>query len=122
MSTLLIQTPELAEGEIYLGGRISKIGEVEHSVVIAINDEKLSLAGQREWAKSKGGVLMNRFEALVIYNEHRDIVTPNWYWTDDECEWDSACAWYQNFDHGGQTNFHKSAALRAVAVRRLSIQ
>ncbi|WP_234775209.1 DUF1566 domain-containing protein [Paraburkholderia tropica] len=122
MSTLLIQTPELADGEVYLGGRISKIGEVQHSILIAINDAELSLDGQREWAKSKGGVLMNRHEALVIYNEHRDIVKPDWYWTDEECEWNSAYAWYQNFDGGGQRHNRKSAALRAVAVRRLSIQ
>ncbi len=121
MSTLLIQTPDLAEGEIYLGGHISKTGEVVHSIVVALNDEELPLADQREWAKSKGGVLMNRFEGLLIYNEHRDIVQRDWYWTDEECEWDSASAWFQYFGLGSQSLSPKSAALRAVAVRRLSI-
>ncbi|WP_104656564.1 DUF1566 domain-containing protein [Ralstonia insidiosa] len=113
-----IQIPPLAEGEIYLGGRITKTGDIEHTVIVAINDDELPLAEQREWAKSQGGVLMNRYEALIIYNEHRDLVKKDWYWTDEEVEWDTAYAWYQDFYGGNQNGDRKSAALRAVAVRR----
>ncbi|NMV36958.1 DUF1566 domain-containing protein [Ralstonia insidiosa] len=113
-----IQIPPLAEGEIYLGGRITKTGDIEHTVIVAINDDELPLAEQREWAKSQGGVLMNRYEALIIYNEHRDLVKKDWYWTDEEVECDTAYAWCQYFLSGLQIIIHKSAALRAVAVRR----
>ena len=113
---------KLAEGETYLGGRIHLNGSIEHSVVIGVNDERLSQDSQREWAKSLGGVLMNRFEGLVIYNEQRALVKEAAYWTDDVCEWDTSCAWCQDFLHGIQDYDHKSAALRAVAVRRLVIQ
>ncbi|MGA4275625.1 DUF1566 domain-containing protein [Ralstonia nicotianae] len=113
-----IAIPSLAKGEIYLGGRIDKNGDVEHTVIIAVNNEELSREQQREWAKSVGGTLMNRIEALIIYNEHRGLVKPDWYWTDDDVEWNPACAWCQNFGNGLQDISHESAALRAVAVRR----
>ena len=113
-----IQLPPLAEGETYLFGRVDKNGDIEHTVVIAVNNSALSREKQREWAKSIGGVLMNRIEAIEIYNSHRDLVEPDWYWTDEDVEWDTAYAWCQDFDYGGQGDYRKSAALRAVAVRR----
>ena len=115
-----IQIPTLAEGRTYLYGRVNKHGDVEHTVLTAVNDERLPRDLQREWAKSVGGVLYNRIDALVIYNEHRDLVKPEAYWTDDDVEWDGACAWCQHF-HGGQYGYRKSAALRAVAVSRFTI-
>ncbi|GAB7525362.1 Lcl C-terminal domain-containing protein [Paraburkholderia sp. 2C] len=116
-----IQIPPLAEGEVYLHGRVNKTGDVEHTVLVAVNDERLPRELQREWAKSVGGVLFNRVDALVIYNEHRALVKPEWYWTDDDVEWDSGYAWFQNFDDGNQYFYGKNGKLRAVAVRRLSI-
>jgi hypothetical protein len=110
--------PPIAEGQNYLYGRIDKNGDVEHTVLIAVNDERLPRELQRKWAKSVGGILFNRVDALVIYNEHRDLVKPEAYWTDDDCEWDPAYAWYQYYDVGSQIYGHKSAALRAVAVSR----
>ena len=113
-----VTRPPLADGEVYLGGRIDKNGDIEHSVAIGFTDKRMSQEEQREWAKSLGGVLMNRYEGLVIYNEHRDLVKEAAYWTDDEVEWDSEYAWFQGFYYGAQYYSHKSAALRAVAVRR----
>ena len=111
---------KLAEGETYLGGRVLLSGSLELSVIVGVNDERLPQDGQRKWAKSLGGMLMNRYEGLVIYNEHRALVKEAAYWTDDECEWDSSCAWCQGFYYGTQGNSHKSAALRGVAVRRFT--
>jgi len=113
-----IQIPPVDVGHTYLFGRCNKNGDVEHSVVIAVNDERLPRDLQREWAKSVGGVLFNRVEALIIYNEHRDLVKPEAYWTDDDVEWDSAYAWYQDYDLGYQDFSPKSVELRGVAVSR----
>ena len=44
------------------------------------------------------------------------------YWSNETHESDSSYAWYQNFYDGPQYGYLKSAALRAVAVRRLPIQ
>ncbi|MFM0243835.1 DUF1566 domain-containing protein [Paraburkholderia sediminicola] len=116
-----IQLPPLADGQTYLHGRINKHGDVEHTVLVAVNDERLPRDLQREWAKSIGGVLYNRIDALVIYNEHLDLVKPEAYWTDDDVEWDPAFAWCQYYYYGRQIISHKSAALRAVAVSRFTI-
>ena len=113
-----IQIPPLAEGEVYLYGRLNKNGEIEHTVLKAVNDERLPREQQREWAKSVGGVLYTRIDALIIYNDFRDLVKPEAYWTDDDVEWDPSCAWYQDSSGGGQGSDHKSVALRAVAVSR----
>ena len=113
-----VQIPAVAEGETYLGGRIGKCGDIEHSVVVAVNNERMSLQQQHEWAAGLGAVLMNRYEALVIYNEHRSLVEEAGYWTGDEVEWDSGCAWCQGFNSGSQYYYRKSIKLRAVAVRR----
>jgi len=116
-----LQLPPVAEGQIYLHGRINKHGDVEHTVLIAVNDKRLPRDLQRDWAKSVGGVLYNRIDALVIYNEHRDLVKPEAYWTDDDVDWDPAYAWYQNCYYGGQYGNHESAELRGVAVSRFTI-
>ncbi|AIO45727.1 hypothetical protein DM44_4829 [Burkholderia cepacia] len=113
-----IQLPQTAEGQTYLYGRINRNGDVEHTVLIAVNDERLPHELQRDWAKSVGGVLYNRIDALVIYNEHRSLVKAATYWTDEICEWDPAYAWYQGFSYGYQDGNHKSAELRGVAVSR----
>ena len=42
-----IQIPPLAEGETYLYGRIDKNGEIEHTVIVAVNDEELPREKQR---------------------------------------------------------------------------
>ncbi|NDV77295.1 DUF1566 domain-containing protein [Burkholderia cenocepacia] len=115
-----IHLPPTAEGQTYLYGRINKSGDVEHTVLIAVNDERLPRELQREWAKSVGGVLFNRVDALIIYNDHRELVKPEAYWTDDDVEWDSAYAWYQHCYHGYQSITHKSVALRGVAVSRFT--
>ncbi|MBU9403530.1 DUF1566 domain-containing protein [Burkholderia multivorans] len=113
-----IQLPQTAEGQTYLYGLVNKNGDVEHTVLIAVNDERLPHELQREWAMSVGGVLYNRIDALVIYNEHRSLVKEAGYWTADICEWDPAFAWYQDCISGSQNLGHESVELRGVAVSR----
>lgn len=115
-----ILLPPTAEGQTYLYGRVNKNGDVEHTVIIAVNDERLPRELQREWAKSVGGVLFNRVDALIVYNEHRNLVKPEAYWTDDDVEWDSAYAWYQYCGYGDQIISHKRVARRGVAVSRFT--
>ncbi len=113
-----IQLPPVAEGQTYLYGRVNKSVDVEHTVLIAVNDKRLPRELQREWAKSVGGVLFNRVDALIVYNEHRNLVKPEAYWTDDDVEWDSAYAWCQYCSYGHQYYYRKSVELRGVAVSR----
>lgn len=117
MSQIIL--PPLEEGQIYLYGRVNKNGDVEHTVLKAVNNDRLPHAKQIEWAESVGGVLMNRFDALVIYNEHRSIVKAGAYWTADIVEWDPEYAWGQTYGSGYQYYRYRSSPLRAVAVSRL---
>lgn len=118
MSQIIL--PPLEEGQIYLYGRVNKNGDVEHTVLRAVNDEPMPHAQQIEWAESVGGVLYNRIDALVIHNEHRSIVKPEAYWTADIVEWDSEYAWFQYYYYGSQSSLYRSSALRAVAVSRFT--
>jgi hypothetical protein len=113
-----VQIPPLAEGEIYLCGIVDANGDIEHTVVIGINNDGASWQKQLEWAKSLGGDLTNRIEQAVIRAKRPDLVEEEAYWSNTEVEWDSSYAWYQYFLNGYQDLYHKGAALRAVAVRR----
>lgn len=113
-----IQIPPLAEGEIYLCGLVDANGDLEHTVIIGINNDGGSWQKQMEWAKSLGGDLTNRIEQAVIRARRPDLVEEAAYWSNTTVEWDSACAWYQDFYGGLQYFSLKSAARRAVAVRR----
>jgi hypothetical protein len=113
-----IQIPPLAEGEIYLCGLVDANGDVEHTVIVSVNNERASWQQQMDWAKSIGADLTNRVEQAVIRARRTDLVEEAAYWSNTTVEWDSACAWCQYFYYGNQYRSHKSAALRAVAVRR----
>lgn len=118
MSQIIL--PPLEEGQIYLYGRVNKNGDVEHTILRAVNDEPMPHAQQIEWAESVGGMLYNRIDALVIHSEHRELVKPGWYWTIDVCEWDPEYAWSQYYDYGSQYYDPRSSAFRAVAVSRFT--
>ncbi|WP_234775222.1 DUF1566 domain-containing protein [Paraburkholderia tropica] len=113
-----IQIPPLAEGEIYLCGLVDSNGDVEHTVIIGINNDSGSWQQQMDWAKNLGGDLTNRVEQAVIRAKRPNLVEEAAYWSNTTVEWDSAYAWYQDFLNGFQDDYHESAALRAVAVRR----
>jgi hypothetical protein len=113
-----IPIPPLAEGEIYLCGLADANGDVEHTVIVAVNNERGSWQQQMNWAKTLGGDLTNRVEQALIRAKRPDLVEEAAYWSNTTVEWDSAYAWCQDFSYGFQGGSHKSAALRAVAVRR----
>lgn len=117
-----IALPELAEGEIYLGGFIGIDDRVTHTILLPGDNADANWHTQLEWAKSIGGDLLTRVELAVAYEKHRDQFQRDWYWSNQEHEEDSAYAWCQGFDDGGQDYGHKGYdGCRARAVRRLII-
>lgn len=100
----------------------------QHVAVLVLKErpEKLLNWGEAmAWAKSVGGVLPSRSEfAMAFVNVRKDIATEGWFWTrddvidpddpDDEDFASYAC--YQDFNYGGQHNYHESYEGRAVAV------
>ncbi|CDN60010.1 hypothetical protein I35_1487 [Burkholderia cenocepacia H111] len=118
-----IRIPELAEGEIYLGGFVNKNGDVTHTILLPGDNDSATWQEQMDWAKSIGGDLPTRAELVIAYEQHRDLFQKVAYWSntpDDDPEF-AGWAWYQYFDDGIQHDTGQRSRLRARAVRRLSI-
>lgn len=66
------------------------------------------------------------FPLQTIHEEFREggeqAFEAVWYWSSTQHASDSACAWSQYFDDGGQSGYHEISEFRARAVRRLIIQ
>ena len=113
----------LKAGEHYAGLLLGKNGEPDqHLVVIAVNDATANWTKQTEWAKGVGGELPSRRELNLLRANVRELFKDDWYWSNETHASDSSYAWFQSFDGGSQDTSRKSAALRAVAVRRSPIQ
>lgn len=118
------ELPELAEDEVYIGKVSNTNGQLHHVILLAGDNDGAAWQEQMGWAKSIGGDLPTRIEHLVLLANHRDQFEPDAYWS-NEPDTDpgySGCAWFQSFIGGYQSYYHKGAALRARAVRRLIIQ
>lgn len=113
-------------GGIYAGIARGVEGSDYHLVLLPGEKAEVNWAAAREWAKEHCGVLRGcslptRSEQALLYANLKSEFKPGAYWSSEEHESDSSSAWCQHFDYGGQGDGHKSAALRAVAVRRLPI-
>ena len=121
-----LQIPPLEDGEIYIGAIGNKTGDVYHLVLLAGDNDSAPQQSQIEWAKSIGGELPNKLEAMMLFCHAKNQFKPEAYWTGetlidpDEPE-DDAWVWYQYFSSGSQYFVHKFYQLRARAVRRLPI-
>ena len=118
--------PPTADGEVYIGSIGDKNGDAYHLVLLAGDNDRATHAEQVEWAKSIGGELPNKLEAMMLFAHVKDQFQEAAYWTgetlvDPGDPEDTAYAWYQLF-HGGYQSFTpKYGRLRARAVRRLPI-
>ena len=112
----------LKTGEHYAGLLLGKSVEPDrHLVVVAVNDTKANWAAQTEWAKDVGGELPTRRELNLLRANVRELFKDDWYWSNETHASDGSYAWFQIFGSGTQLISHKSAALRAVAVRRFPL-
>ncbi|TAM07217.1 MAG: DUF1566 domain-containing protein [Paraburkholderia sp.] len=116
-----IQLPPLAEGEVYVGAIGDKNGDFHHIILLPGDNAEATWQEQMDWAKSIGGDLPNRIEQAMLWANHRDQFEQDWYWSNETHHRESGWAWCQDFLDGSQDRNGNSAALRARAVRRLSI-
>ena len=81
-----------------------------------------------EWAHSlaigphSDFYLPARHELRLMWLNVPELFEKAWHWSSTQYAAYPYDAWGQDFDDGGQGNFHKSYAGRARAVRRLTIQ
>lgn len=116
-----IQTPPLAEGEIYIGAIGNKNGDVEHVILLPGDNDDATWQAQMNWAKSIGGDLPNRIEQAMLWANHRDLFQKDYYWSNEVHHDNSGWAWCQCFSGGCQDCSHQYGEFRARAVRRLPI-
>ena len=121
-----LQIPPIADGETYIGAIGDKSGNLYHLVLLAGDNDRAPQQAQIEWAKSVGGELPNKLEAMMLFCHAKDQFKPDAYWTgetliDPDDEEDDGWAWYQYFYDGYQYDYRKHGQLRARAVRRLPI-
>ncbi len=117
---IISQLPALAEGEIFIGAYCGPDGRMTAFTLLPGDQDSVTWAAALEWAKSIGGDLPNRVEALLLFVHAKGLFEERAYWACDHDE--NAWAWYQNFGYGPQYSLHKDDELRARAVRRWIIQ
>ena len=119
----ILQAPMLDQGEVYLGAFVSADGAHQHhTILLPFDRDEAPWDEQMAWAKGEGFDLPNRLELLMMWLTMRERFQKAAYWSNEPHHDDGAYAWSQYFGYGNQFSFHKSAALRAVAVRRSPIQ
>ncbi|CAJ0698621.1 DUF1566 domain-containing protein [Ralstonia holmesii] len=112
-------TIPLAPGERLAGPIYAEDGTLDYYLIKLPGDGgDLSHADAIAYASGRGGKVPNRREGRLLMANLGDEFDKVAYWLEETYEHNSAYAWYQYFGDGGQYYGHKSAALRAVAVRR----
>ena len=115
-------TPQLNEGEIYVGGIISPNRTVTHTILLPGDNDDADWQTQMEWAKSIGGDLPTRIEQAMLWANHRNQFQRDWYWSNETRHAESGWACGQDFGYGLQYENHKDSKLRARAVRRVEVK
>lgn len=113
-------TPELADGETYLGIQTNSAGQPYHLILLP-GDIQANWNDAMAWAKEQGGDLPNRIEQAMLWANHRDKFEPVAYWSNEQPVSESSWAWSQDFGNGNQSYYRKYLELRARAIRRLPI-
>ena len=115
-----IYVPTHAEDERY-AGLVLGDGVWYHLILLPAKAPPEGWEQQMGWAKEQGGYLPTRPEQAVLYANLPDEFEGYWYWSNTPYAGDDAYVWCQYFSHGSQGYDHKSAKLRARAVRRVAI-
>ncbi len=116
-----MNTPELNEGEIYIGAFINADGTGHHTILLADDYEQDTWQNQMAKAALVGADLPNRAELVTMYEKFPEQFKKTWYWSNTTDRDSDQWAWYQHFINGYQTSYTKLSELRARAVRRVEI-
>ncbi|MBB2999680.1 hypothetical protein FHX57_002011 [Paraburkholderia tropica] len=107
-------------GGIYAGIARGDDGQPDyHLILLPGQASDVNWKAAQEWAAQQDGTLPTRREQSLLYANLKDQFAAAWYWSSEQHD-DDAYAWCQHFRNGTQSNSPKSAALRAVAVRRFN--
>jgi hypothetical protein len=90
--------------------------------VIEVSTEPMTWAEAEKWAKEKGGTQPTRRHLSLLRANVPELFGTDAFWSCEQSAGGAEFAWAQYFSYGTQFSSHKSAKLRAVAVRRLPIE
>ena len=114
---------ELKPGERYAGIVLAEDGEPAHHLILLPGEaEDLNWEDAKSWATEQGGELPTRQEQALLFANLKSQFKPNWHWSNQAHETNSAWAWCQAFNSGDQNYDVQDLELRARAVRRLVIE
>ena len=114
---------ELHPGEQYAGLVLKDDGTPLHHLVrmTVPAPARLSWQDAKDWASKAGGELPTRCEMSLIYAHCRAHVEPEWHWSGEAFEADTASAWSCHLGDGFQSTHLKWYENDAIAVRRIPI-
>ncbi len=112
---------QLDRGETYVCTLAHPDLAPTHTILLPFDRDDATWDEQMAWAKGEGFELPNRLELLMMWLTMRERFQKAAYWSNEPHHEDGTYAWFQYFGYGGQLTHHKSAAFRAVAVRRITI-
>ena len=108
----------LSIGERYLCSITRPDGKTCHTILLPGEFSAANWDDQMQQAKAIGGDLPSRVEQALLLECMPEEFKREAYWSNTQHSGYSDCAWYQDFDDGGQDGLHKTVELRARAVRR----
>ena len=119
--TLPTASIELRPGEQYAGLVLKDDGTPSHHLVLmaARHGERLAWQAANDWAAAVGGTLPTGREQSLIHAHCRAHVKPEWYWSGEAFEADTASAWSCHLGDGFQSTHLKWYENDAIAVRRI---
>ncbi|SIR00695.1 DUF1566 domain-containing protein [Pseudacidovorax sp. RU35E] len=110
----------LKQGERYAGAVIDDDGQVLHHLMLMAGvATDVGWKQARAWAEAQGGELPTRQEQALLFANCKPHLLGRSHWSCEVHEDDASYAWDCYFDNGIQSYYHQSAALAAVAVRRI---
>jgi len=111
------------KGEVYAGLILGQEGEKDyHLFLLPTEAVGITWKNAVAWAKKEGGQLPSRRELRLLAANAFDCFAKDAYWSSEQHAANSACAWCQHFDYGGQGYYDTYDKLRARAVRRSVIE
>jgi len=119
----------LGHGGIYAGVARGCDGAPDYHLIVAEAEANgMTWKAAVDWATALSCdeiadfTLPTRHEQALLFANVEDLFEGALYWSRTQDAGDEQYAWYQHFYDGNQGAYHKSALLRARAVRRQPIE
>ncbi|MEB2544032.1 DUF1566 domain-containing protein [Burkholderia cenocepacia] len=108
----------LSAGARLAGPIFKEDGSLDYYLILHADEQSGSHDSVKAYTAGRGCKTPNKREGRLLQAAFPEFCAEGSMWLEEEYEEDSAYAWYQYYDNGGQYNYRKSVELRGVAVSR----